>query len=227
MLGESLREVVAEGAEDGGGVASVLLPGQAEDGGGVASVGLRGEIDLDRVAFFPVGRDLQDGRAAEAAVGDQQFFDEAGFGGWSVDADQCGEAGELGPGGFFTGEEKRDQGWAGFDDSQAELAGEVVAECGCSEFGDGKAAGGDDEGFRLKLALGAVEVESCCSALDFEAVGVIDVLDFAGFTFGQEHFQDGLGGVVAEELAEGFFVEGDVVFLDQFDEVVGGVLGEG
>ena len=36
-----------------------------------------------------------------------------------------------------------------------------------------------------------------------------------------------MGGAVAEELAEGFFVVGDAVLLDQGDEVVRGVAGEG
>ncbi len=36
-----------------------------------------------------------------------------------------------------------------------------------------------------------------------------------------------MGGARAEELAEGFFVPGDVVLLDEGEEVEGGVAGEG
>ena len=60
-----------------------------------------------------------------------------------------GEAGEVAPGGgVFGREDEGDEGGAGFDDVEAELAGDVVAEAGGAHLGDGEAAGGDDEGCR-------------------------------------------------------------------------------
>jgi len=48
-----------------------------------------------------------------------------------------------------------------------------------------------------------------------------------GAAFGFEHVGDVGGGIVAEELAEGFFVVGDAMFLDEGEKVHGGVAGEG
>ena len=48
-------------------------------------------------------------------------------------------------------------------------------------------------------------------------------MDFGLGAFAFEHGEDVLGGAVAEELAEGFFVVGDVVLFYEGDDVGGGV----
>jgi hypothetical protein len=57
-------------------------------------------------------------------------------------------------------------------------------------------------------------------AFDADAVSVGYVFDVAALALGQQQAEDGVGGVVAEELAEGLFVVGDVVFADEFEEVL-------
>ncbi len=54
-------------------------------------------------------------------------------------------------------------------------------------------------------------------------------LDFGagGGAFGEEQRDDVAGAAVAEELAEGFFVVGDAVLLDERDEVLRGIAREG
>jgi hypothetical protein len=64
---------------------------------------------------------------------------------------------------------------------------------------------------------------SITAALDLDAVGVGYVLYMSAFTLRQKQVEDGVGGVVAEELAQRFLVIGDVVLLDQLDEVARGV----
>ncbi len=49
----------------------------------------RGEIDADGLARTPVGGDLQDGRTAESAMRDQQFFAEARIGAAAVAGFTC------------------------------------------------------------------------------------------------------------------------------------------
>jgi hypothetical protein len=46
-------------------------------------------------------------------------------------------------------------------------------------------------------------------------------------TFREQHGDDFAGGAVAEELAQGFFVPGDTVAVDEGEEVARGVAGEG
>jgi len=48
-----------------------------------------------------------------------------------------------------------------------------------------------------------------------------------GAAFGFEHVGDVAGGAAAKELAESLFVVGDAMFLDEGEEVRGGVAGEG
>ena len=74
-VGEALRERGAEGERDGGVVAAGgAIAGCGEERGGDVSIG--GEVEFDGFAGTPVGGDLQDGGAAESAVGDQHVFPE-------------------------------------------------------------------------------------------------------------------------------------------------------
>ena len=53
------------------------------------------------------------------------------------------------------------------------------------------------------------------------------ILHAGGAAFGFQHVGDVAGGVVAEELAERFFVVGDAMLFDEGEEVRGGVAGQG
>ncbi len=231
-LGEAAGEVGAEAGEDGEGIAA---GGLGEDG--VEEVGGVGEeVEGDGVAGAPEGGDLKDGRTGEAAVGEEGFFAEGGWaaGGAGSGDDLGGEAGEVAPGDAVgLGEDQGDEGGAGLKDGDVELAGEVVAEAGGAELGDGEAAGGDDEGLAAEVAGGGFEMEA--GGVGGSGMGAVDGVNSGGETelgvgggaLALEHGDDPLGGAVAKELAEGLFVEGDVVGADEGDEVVGGVAGEG
>ena len=185
---------------------------------------------------MPVGGDLEGGGAGEAAVGDEELFAEGGgtagawlgFG-WGEGCDGFGgDSGEVGPGGEVGGGEgEGDEGGAGLDDPVAELAGEVVAEGGGAHFGYGEASGGDDDGSGLDGAGGGVDLEvGCAAGYGVDAGGELDSDVGFGALAGEE-VDDVAGGAVAEELAESFLVVGDAVALDEVEEVVGGVAGEG
>ena len=75
-------------------------------------------------AWLPVGGDLQDGRAAEAAMREEQFFAErlAACGGENVGRD-AGEIAETGA--ILRREGERHEGRAALLDVQAELAGDA------------------------------------------------------------------------------------------------------
>jgi len=72
-FGHAGGEDVAEFVVDGGGVAASM--GGEEEGGDVLS---GGEVEGDGLAGLPVGGGLEDGGAAEAAVGDEELFTEGG-----------------------------------------------------------------------------------------------------------------------------------------------------
>ena len=121
-----------------------------------------GEVYLDGLAGLPVGGDLEDGRSAEAAMGDEHFFAEGGFafagagGGDYFSA----EAGEVAPAvAIVWVEDEGDECGAGFCDAEAELPGDLVAEVGCAHLGDGEASGGDDYGLGFEGAGGGFEAE--------------------------------------------------------------------
>ena len=109
---------------------------------------------------MPIGGYLQDGRAAEAAVGDEELLAEVlltgGGDGLRRDAREVAPAVSV-----FGAEGERNEGGARVNDVEAELVGEVVAEAGCSHTGNRESAGGDDErggacGIRLRYLLATV-----------------------------------------------------------------------
>src|SRR5208337_4580492 len=196
--------------------------GLADGGGGIATWS---EIEADGLAFAPVAGDLQDGGAAEATMGEKHFFAEGRVGGFG---DYFrGNAGEGGVAlAIGRSEDERDEAGAGRDDFQAELAGEVVAKGGRAQFGDGESAGSYHE--RCGDVFGGVaEDYELRIARDLDDLAVQDDLYAGGAAFGFEHVGDVAGGVVAEELAEGFFVIGDAMFFDEGEEVCGGVACQG
>jgi len=106
------------------------------------------------------------------------------------------------------------------------LASEIVAEGSGADFGNGKAAGSDDEHGGTELGGGSVDDEFGGTA-DFTDLEIQKNLNGGGAAFFVEHAEEFGGGAVAEKLAAFFFVIGDAVFFDESDEIGGGVAGEG
>ncbi len=162
---------------------------------------------------------MEDGGPAETAMSEEHFFAEGIFprGGddFGGDSGQFRIAMVIG-----AIENERDKSRARGNDFVAELSSEVVAEGGSAHFGDGKAAGGDDEDGGAKF--GGIRVEDeFGGTLNFGDAGVEEDLDLGGATFGFEEVGDVRGGIVAEELAEPFFVVGDPMLFDESDEIRG------
>jgi len=127
--GEAVGEKLLESFLDSGDIAA---GGCAEQRGGVA---LWRQVEMDGLAFFPVGGDLENRRAAEAAMGEEHFFAEGVFVGRGDDFG--GDAGKFGVAVVVGAiEDERNEGGARGDDFVAELAGQVVAEGSGAHFGD-------------------------------------------------------------------------------------------
>ena len=167
---------------------------------------------MDGLRFFPVGGDLENGRTAETAMGEKHFFAEGILSGGGDDlggdSDQLGIAMMIG-----AIENERDESGARRNDFVAELASEVIAEGRGAHFGDGEAAGGDDQDGGAKFG-GLRAEDEFGAALNFGDAGVEEDLDVGGMAFGFEKVGDVRGGIVAEKLAEHFFVIGDAMLLD-------------
>jgi len=97
------------------------------------------------------------------------------------------------------------------------VPGDVVAEASGAHFGDGEAAGGDDESFGGEG--GGIGKDSEAAVFLWAAGFAADFLDFGfendghiGFgRFAQEHSDDLFRGAVAEKLAQSFLVVRDAV----------------
>ena len=96
-LGPADGQDGAQGGKGGGGIAA---GSRGEHGGEDFAAG--SEIHCDGLAGRPVGRRLEDGRAAEAAMGDEELFAE-GWGGWRAACFGSGVFG-CGGGGHFGGD---------------------------------------------------------------------------------------------------------------------------
>ena len=123
-------------------------------------------------------------------------------------------------------EDEGDEAGACFDDGVAELGGEVVAEGGCTHLGDGEASRCDYEGGGGDGAGVCFDAETAVGVRDGENAGGELDADIRFGALAQEHVEDVVGGTVAEELAEGFFVIRDAVLFNQGDEVLRGEAGE-
>lgn len=204
------------------GSAEVSAGRSTERGGGVA----RGyEIEMDGLALLPVGRDLEDGRAAEASMREEHFFAERMFSGGSNNL--RGNAREFGITPMIgTVENQRNEGGARGDDFVAELAGEVVAEGSGAHLGDGEASCGNNENRRTELrGIGAEKKFG--GVADFGDARVEKNLNAGDLAFGCEQVGDIGGGAIAEELAERFFVVGNVVLFDEREKIAGRVASQG
>jgi len=214
---ESLKSRASSGESAGASV--------AEGGGGV----LPGrEIDAEGLPRLPIRGDLEDGRAAEAAMGDEHAFGEAWSGRIVGESgnDFGGDAGEVAV--VFAvggGERERDEGGARGDDVQPELAGEIVAERSGADFGNGQAAGGDDEHRRSKLGGRSVDDEFG-GAADFADLGIQKNLNGSSAALFFEQADDFGSGAIAKELAELFFVIRDAVLFDEGEKIGRRVAGE-
>ena len=208
-----------------GGVEVAAGAGFAE-GGEEVLVG--GPVDFDWLRTVPVGGDLEDGGTAESAMREEQLFSEASLADGRYDFG--GDSGQVAERRLLGGaEDKGDEGWAGFADGDVELAGYVVAETGSAHFGDGEASGGYDQVGGL-VGGGVGDDDEAGSflwiAVDFLDLRFEDDFDIGFGGFAEEHGDDLLGGVVAEELAQGFLVVLNAVAFDEGDEVGGRVAGE-
>ena len=158
-LGESARQQVAEHGLQFGGRTFALLRMEEFEG-----VHIGHEIQAQVVARLPIGGDLQDRRAAETAMGDQQIGTEAGP--VAAAFDRQGHAAEvLQALVMLAAEGQRNESGAHRQYSMAELAGQVVAEAGRAHARYRQAARGDDEGRAFDLAKAGLDAERAVPAL--------------------------------------------------------------
>jgi len=158
-------------------------------------------------------------------MGEEHFFGEGGVAGGGDDLG--GDTGEVGVALAVGGmEDERNECRAGRHEVQTELAGEVVAEAGGAHFWYGDSAGGDDEGGCAVFGFVCAHGE-CGVAADFADFSVDNDFYVRIAAFGFEHGDDLGGGIVAEELAESFFVIRNAVLFDEGDEIGGGAAREG
>lgn len=217
--GETVGEKFLDGFAGGGGIAmsggpefrGCILPGS--------------QVELDRFALFPARGELENGRAAEPAMSEEHFFAEGTCTCRGRD-DFGGDTGEFGVAAMIGAiENERHKSGARRDEVMAELAGEVVTERGGAHFRDGQSAGGDYQGGSTKFGDTGTEDEFG-GAPDFNDAGVKEDLNMRGATFRLEHVGDFSGGIVAEELAESFFVISDAMFFKESKKIGGGEAGE-
>src|SRR5580698_1237717 len=179
---------------------------------------LRGEVDVDGLRRLPVRRNLQDGGPTEAAMRDQHLLAKA------LAADGCGDfgrySGEVAKlGAVFHGERERHQCRSRGDDFDPELARDFVTEAGCTHLRDRQATGRDRQRGSLEYVPAGVQGEAA-SVLD--SLSARSEEDFySGFgAFGEEHVENLPRRVVAEELAQCFFVIRNIVFLDEGEKIL-------
>ncbi len=216
--GKPAREEIFESASDG------LCRAGGFDAKGTGEAAAGEEIEMDGAAGLPIGGNLEDGGAAEAAMGDEQIFAEGAiahargnFGGKSGEVTICGTVLLI--------ENEGDEARSCFPDIEAELSGEGIAETGGAHPGNGKTAGGHDQCGRAEKAGGSVDGE-IGGAGDPKDMAMGKDTDGGGAAFGFECGEDVIGGTVAEQLAQSFFVEGDGIFLKEGDEIGRGETGQ-
>ncbi len=167
---------------------------------------------------------MQDGWAAEAAVGDEHFLAEA----LATDGGDHfgGDSGEVAVVlAVFGGEGQGNQRGTALAQLEPKLLCQFVAEGGGAHLGDREASGGDDEGGSVEFAIAGGDDELVC-ALHSPHAGRGEDVHMRGATFFLEQGDDFAGGAVAEQLAQRFLVVGDAVLFDEGDEVLRGVAGQ-
>src|SRR5579875_2594160 len=122
---------------------------------------------------------------------------------------------------FATSEDEGDEGRAAGFYRNSELPGDVVAEAGGANLGDGQASGGNDQR-RSRMGGGFGQHGELLRLVVFSNLanpGIGDDPDTGGLALLKQHGNDLLRGAVAEKLAQSLLVIADTVLFDQRDEV--------
>jgi hypothetical protein len=180
------------------------------------------QVQPQRLAGLPVAGDLQHGRSAEAAVGEQQVFVEAAgrlaAAGGHLHRQRCtGQWHERCPQAGI--ESERHQGRACRHDGMAELPGQTVADVGGADLRDRQPAAGHHELRAAHRAGAGVELEAAVDRPHRGQAAGLPALHAAGIALGQQQVDDLLGRVVAEQLALVLLMEADAVAPHQRDEI--------
>ena len=124
-------------------------------------------------------------------------------------------------------EGQRHQGRAGLGDLQAEQGGKLIGQAGGAHLGDRLAAGGDDQRFSDQRLARRHHGEAAIGVADAVDPGVEQQGAARLFQLAEQQVDDLLARAVAEQLAQSLFVERDGVLIDQRDEMLRRVAGEG
>src|SRR5262249_51406477 len=120
------------------------------------------------------------------------------------------------------GENKAVERGCRLDDFQPELSGEIVTKCGGTGLRDGQPARSNHKRVASVVSLVSVEYETLVFAYATNAA-LQSKLGSGLTAFAYEHVDDLLGGVIAKELSKLLFVKGDLVLLNESDEIIGRV----
>ena len=105
----------------------------------------------------------------------------------------------------------------------AELPGHLITETGSTQRRNRQAARGDDQGLAAQLAQRGVQQIAAFDFLDGLDRGVQVQADADLVALVEQHLEDVTGFVIAEQLAELFFVVRHAVLGDHGDEIPLGV----
>ncbi len=108
-------------------------------------------------------------------------------------------------------------------DAQPELLRYFIAKRRGAQAWHRQTAAGDDQLLRLNRAAVKLQCIAAFIARHAEHFTAQPQGDIALVTFGQQQIDNLLGGVVTEELAQGFLVPGDPVAVNQIDKIPLGI----
>src|SRR5213592_3921437 len=176
------------------------------------------QINLDRFGRIPVGGDLQDSRAAQTMMRDQNTFVKLPL----SQTHDCidGYPGERTENrAVLLGKNQRDERRLCRRDSQPELPRQPIAEIGRAYLRNRQPAGRNDERFALETSLVGFYPES---AVFLDRVNVAIDANFNASTgaFATQHENNIPGASVAKHLADLLFVVGDPVLFNQEEEIL-------
>ena len=187
------------------------------------------QVDVQGVAGIPVAGNLQDRRTAHAAVGKQHVFGKAATIARGGDLHrQAAQA--LTQGLHAVAEHEGDQASASLGQADAELSRDIVADAAATQGGNRQGAGGNHQrstGDCAALpALG--QGQSVPGRIVLYGLQGIDLtvglhLDSRPVTLGEQHVDNVLRRIQAEQLAVATFFVGNAMLFDQGDEVPLGV----
>ncbi len=181
---------------------------------------------MDLLTRMPVGGDLQDDGAGEAAMGEQHRLLEAGaiLGSHryrQADARQIGERLFL-----RLMEGKGHQTGAGRQHLEAELLRQFEAIRGSAQLGHGETAGRHHQRVAADLTLAGRQHKALVLFADGEHFG-LELQGHPGpVALGEQHIDDILGALEAEQLPQSALVIVDPVAIHQIDEILLGVAGQ-